>query len=54
MYQDEADPILQLLNFKSKKRVHDLPSSKVEICSIELLKLQLEAWALRQTGEPEA
>ncbi len=40
--QMKLDPILQLLNFKSEKRVHDLPSCKVEICSIELLKLQLE------------
>ncbi len=40
--QMKLDPILRLFNFKSVKRVHDLPSSKVEICSIELLKLLLE------------
>ncbi len=44
--QMKLDPILLLLNFKSEKRVFDLPSSKVKICSInfaiKLLKLQLE------------
>ncbi len=28
--QMKLDPILQLLNFKSEKRVHDLPSGKVK------------------------
>ncbi len=36
------NPILWQLNFNSKKRVHALPSWKFKICSIELLKLQLE------------
>jgi hypothetical protein len=42
--QMKLDPILRLLNFKSEKRVHDLPSlaGKVEICSIELLKVRLK------------
>ncbi len=38
----KLDPILRLLNVRSEKGVDDLPSGKVEVRSIELLKLQLE------------